>query len=211
MVSPKQNNGLRTISPLPSAGSRTDTVTNATAGSTTKRPPTKSSSQQSLLWAFSKAAKHEDGGGGASTPTHMAPRNPRLGVASMVNGDGCGDRSAKAYPFTTDSSRVGKLGFSKENSSPAQHPPVVQQRLYTKVVDGKEGLLCATRAICECGRRGGGGTGGEGGSSKLKLPLALLKVWGRESDEERGRNNIRGKIGTPCRGRRLTVVSHWCS
>lgn len=112
-----------------------------------------------------------------------------------------------AYPSTAENSLAAKLGLSKETSSPVRHPPV-QQRLYTKSVDGKEGLLCATRAICECGRRGGGGTGSEGGSSKPKLPLALLKVWGYERDEERGRNKLRGKLGTPCRGRRLRVVSH---
>lgn len=204
-----QNNARRTTPPLPSTSSRTDTVTNAPAGSATKRPPSKSSSRQSLLWAFSKAVKHEGGdAGGAGISTDTASPNPHLGVASLVEGEGCGGGPAMAYPFTQDISPVGKFGFSKENSSPAQHPHVVQQRLHTKVIDGKEGLICATRAICECGTRGGGGTGSEGGPSKLKLPLALLKLWGRESDEERGRNTLPGKLGTPCRGRRLTVASY---
>ncbi len=45
------------------------------------------------------------------------------------------------------------------------------------------------------------GNGGEKGF-KLKLPLAVLKVWGRENEEERRR-----KVETSYRGRRLRVVS----
>lgn len=206
-VTPNQTNYQRTTSPSPSTGSMTATGTSVPTESATNLPPTKGS-QQSLLWAFSKAVDYEGGDGGdANTFAHAAPPNPRLGVASLVEGEGCGGDPTKAYPSTTGSGRLGKLDFSKKNSFPVQHPPV-QQRFYTKVIDGKEGLLCATRAICECGRRGGGGAGSERGSSTLKLPLAFLKIWGRESDEERERNNLRGKLGTPCRGRRLRVVSH---
>lgn len=206
MVSPKGNKDLRMTSPLPGTSSRTDTLPNAPAGSTTHRPSKRNSSQQSLLWAFSIAAKHECGGVDASVSSDPAPPNPRFGVTSSIEGEGCGGGPTMAYPSLKESSRAGKLAFSKENSNPVKLPPV-QQRFYTKVIDGKEGLLCATRAICESGRRGGG-TGSEWGSSKLKLPLALLKIWGYESDEEQGLNNLRRKLGTPCRGRRLRVVSH---
>lgn len=206
-VLPNQNNDLRTTLPSPRTGARAHAATNALAGSTTNRSSTMISSQQSLLWAFSKAVNHEDGDAGdASTSTRAAPPNPRLGVASLVDGEDCDGGPAKACLSTKESSCVEKLGFSKNKNSSVQHPPAVQQRFYAKTVDGQEGLLCATRAICECGRRGGGGTGSERGSSELKLPLALLKVWGRESDEERRRNNQHGKLGTPSRGRRLRVV-----
>lgn len=114
--------------------------------------------------------------------------------------------------------RGGKFGSRKDNNSSPRPQPPIQQRLHTKTVDGKEGILCAAEAICECGRRAGGGTGsgkGEAGGekgSKVKLPLAVLKVWGRDSSDEEGRrrNNrpsAHGKLGAPCRGRRLRVVS----
>lgn len=128
-------------------------------------------------------------------------------------GGGCGGTVKFPSPVK-NRGRGGKFSSREEDCSPRQQLPI-QQRLHTKAVDGKEGLLCAVEAICACGRRAGGGTGsGEGKAggeaSKPKLPLAILKIWGRDSDEERRRNNrplAHGKLGTPCRGRRLRVVS----
>lgn len=205
-VSTNQNDEVRTTRPLPSTGSRDDAATNVPADSITNRQSTKSCSQQSLLWAFSKAAKREDGDGRAARSPSRGASKRHLGVASLVESEGGVGGPATAYLSKKESSRAGKLGVRKNVSAPLQHPP--EQRFYTKVIDGKEGLLCATRAICESGRRGGGGTGSEEGASKLNLPLALLKVWGSERDEERGRKNLPEKLGTPCRGRRLRVVSH---
>ena len=213
----KSQNKEQTTSSSPNAAD------DAPARSIRKRPSSKDSNlmrrQQSLLWAFSKAPERESGGEGDGV-TSGAP-NPRVGVVSSVEGGG-GRPTATAPPSVKTGGRSGKFGFGKENHSPPLQQPPVQQLLYTKFVDPKEGLLCAARAICDCGRRGGGGGGGGGGGtdnvggdggttgSKLKLPLAMLKVWGRDSDEERGRRNYssaHGKTESSCRGRRLKVVS----
>lgn len=169
--------------------------------------------QHRLLWAFSRAetvAENDRAGGG--DPTGTTAPNPCAGVVTLQD-DGGGNGTTTFSSPVKNRGRDRKLGFRKENCSPRQQP-LIQQRLYTKTVDGKEELLCAAEAICECGRRAGGGTrsgkGETGEGFQLKLPLAVLKVWGRDSDEERSRNNrpsVRGNLGTPCRGRRLRVVS----
>lgn len=203
MVSPNQNNAR-----IPSS-----------SGSLAKNPPSPKGShsrhrQHRLLWAFSRAetaAEKGYGGGGDSTAA-TAP-NPRGGVVTLEDGDGGGGTVKFSSPVKRRG-LGGKFGPLKENCAPVQQPPI-QQRLHTKPVDGKEELLCAAQAICECGRRAGGGAGsgkGEvgGEGSQVKLPLAVLKVWGRDSDEERRRKSrppARGQLGTPCRGRRLRVVS----
>ncbi|CAM9140552.1 unnamed protein product [Ectocarpus fasciculatus] len=170
-----------------------------------------------LLWAFSKAEVIVSDEVNSESDTRTMSRGGLLAVEDKDSRGG----TIPLSPSVETRGRRAKIGLSTQRRPLKQRPPV-QHRLHTRAIDGKDGLLCAARAICKCGRRGGGGgggggwTGGEGsvdgsdgarrgGESKLKLPLALLKIWGHESEEERGRKSQGGN----CRGRRLTVVSLW--
>lgn len=201
---------------VPSRGSNTAAPEAAVAPDQTSRRQTASASQhraKGLLWAFSRAEVIvSDEVNGANDP-----RTKSRGGLLAVEDKGSGGGAIPPSPLVETRGRGAKIGLSTQRRPLQQRPPV-QHRLHTRVIDGKDDLLCAARAICECGRRGGGGGGGwkrgEGSvdgsdgtrkreGSKLKLPLALLKIWGYESDEERGRKSHGGN----CRGRRLTVVS----
>lgn len=103
--------------------------------------------------------------------------------------------------------RSGEKGAKNGARNPRPHclPVPSVHRLHVEAVDGNEGLLCAARAVCECGRRRGGGESIEG----LKLPLALLKIWGRHAEQCATVRPLAGTTRTDrgsSRGRRLRVV-----
>ncbi|CAM9755868.1 unnamed protein product, partial [Ectocarpus sp. 8 AP-2014] len=185
----------------------------------TSRRQTASVSQhhtKGLLWAFSRAEVIVSDEVNSVNDTRTKSRGGLLAVEDKGSGGGTIPHS----PSVEIRGRGAKVGLSTQRRPLEERPPV-QHRLHTRAIDGKDSLLCAARAICESGRRGGGGGGGgwvggegrvagsdgarKGEGSKLKLPLALLKIWGHESDEEKRRKSQGGN----CRGRRLTVVSLW--
>lgn len=181
----------------------------------TSRQQTASVSQhhaKGMLWAFSRAEVIASDEVNSVNNTRTKSRGGLLAVEDKGSGGG----TIPLSPSVEIRGRGAEIGLSTQRRPLKERPPV-QHRLHTRAIDGKDGLLCAARAICECGRRGGGGGGWAGGEgrvdggdgarkgegSKLKLPLALLKIWGHESDEEKWRKSQGGN----CRGRQLTVVS----
>lgn len=97
--------------------------------------------------------------------------------------------------------------IAEEPSYPAPH---AQNQLHAEMIQQEEELICAARAICECGRRGGGGGGlqiGGVGVVAPKLPTALLKLWERSFDagtRSHFPDSEHGKASG--RKRKLTVV-----
>ncbi|CAM9152943.1 unnamed protein product [Ectocarpus sp. 12 AP-2014] len=192
----------------------------AVAPDQTSRRQTASVSQhhgKGLLWTFSRAEVIVSDEVNSVNDTRTKSRGGLLAVEDKGSGGG----TIPLSPSVEIRGRGAKIGLSTHRCSLKERPPV-QHRLHTRAIDGNDGLLCAARAICECGRRGGGGGGGggwaggegrvdgsdwarKGEGSKLKLPLALLKIWGYERNEEKWRKSQGGN----CRGRRLTVVSLW--
>lgn len=153
-----------------------------------------------LLWAFSGPGPVTDSRGTDSTISKTLG-----GIA--VDGELSDAEVASSYAV-----RLGQdeLEVRREQRLPAAAVASPLQRLHTQSLVRDEGLVSAARAICECGRRGGGGAGGDlGGGERSKLPLAVLKIWGRESEEERGRQRSLTGEEKPLkrRGRRLRVVS----
>lgn len=167
--------------------------------------------REGLVWAFSRAEVTADD---KDYETRPAKAGLRAGGVMSEDGEGCGGTPAVVSSSARIRGRGGKYFFTEDKSLPTQRP-LVQHRLYTKVVEADEDLSFIAKAICECGRRGGGTGSGSGGGagSTLKLPLALMKVWGCQSHEERRRNShpsdVDGKLGTPRGGRQLRVVSQW--
>lgn len=171
--------------------------------------------QQGLVWAFSRAEVITEDQDVANYSTQEGLRGGGLKSGEY---DGGGETPAVLSPSAKRRGKGGKHFFAETKSLPTQQVPV-EHRLYTKDVEADEGLLGVAKAICECGRRGGGtrssggDAGGGGAGSTLKLPLALLKIWGCQSDEERRRNSqtsdADGKVGAPRGGRQLRVVSLW--
>ncbi|CAM9960619.1 unnamed protein product [Ectocarpus sp. 6 AP-2014] len=189
----------------------------AVAPDQTSRRQTASVSQhhaKGLLWAFSRAEVIVSGEVNSVNDTRTKSRGGLLAVEDKGSGAG----TILHSPSVKIRGRGAKIGLSSQRRPLKERPPV-QHRLHTRAIDGKDSLLCAARAICESGRRGGGGGGWAGGEgrvdgsdgarkgegSNLKLPLALLKIWGHESEEEKWRKSQGGNCG----GRRLTVVSLW--
>lgn len=157
---------------------------------------THGSHRMALMWAFSGS------GPTADTPGTGNMTSKKLG-GLVVDGE--------LSETVVSSSRAVGPGKDELEARREQLLPKAAslQRLHTQVVAGDDGVLCAARAICECGRRGGGGAGGDvGGGERSKLPLALLKIWSRESEEERGRQcSLAGEEKqVKRRGRRLRVV-----
>lgn len=159
---------------------------------------TNHSHRHALLWAFSRSEPTAETSGRGGTDS-----NPRGGLT--VDAEGATPRPSQSETLC-----------QRENGAKKPHCPLPSplKRLHTALVDGKEGLLRAARAICECGMRGGGGVGGDcGGREGPKLPLALLKIWGHESEAGEVRHLPSGDNDAGrCRGRRLRVVSceFWC-
>lgn len=153
--------------------------------------------RQALLWASSRPEPSSVGG--AATEPQV-----RKGVTTEGQKGGEG-----RTPRTTSPEVNCGLGGKGGSKQPCYSVPPVQH-LYTEQVRGEEGLLRAARAICDCGRRrGGGGGGGYCTGDGLKLPLALLKIWGHESDKGGGRHLAPSGVDKKgrCPRRRLCVVS----
>lgn len=157
---------------------------------------TAGSRRMALLWAFSGSRPAADTSGTDSTITKTLG-----GIA------GDGELPKAVVPSGAVRPEQDELVARREQRLPADDSPL--QRLHTQSLVGDEGLVCAARAICECGRRGGGGAGDLGGGERSKLPLAVLKIWGRDNEEERGRQlSLAGEEKRlKRRGRRLRVVS----
>lgn len=86
---------------------------------------------------------------------------------------------------------------------PGYPSPRGQQQLYAQIIHQEEELIRAARAICECGRRGGGGVG----VVEPKLPIALLKLWERSFNAGTRPHFPDSEQGKASGGRRkLTVV-----
>lgn len=174
--------------------------TNQAASSTQRTPVSPNrlsytasrSNRRALLWTFSRS---EPG------------TNDKDGIVSKPRG-GITTEEELATPTAPP---AGRRRREEDNASNQPSPLVpLVQRLHAESVDGEEGLLRAVRAICECGKRQGGGMqGGVRGEEGSKLPLALLKIWARDNDKGRQRHCApAGNEKHERRGRRrLRVVS----
>ncbi|CAM9811482.1 unnamed protein product, partial [Laminaria digitata] len=193
----------------------TTTTTITTTAATTTAAATAGSRRVALLWAFSGSRPASDNTGELDSTTSKTT----LGGILAADGEGeLSEAAAAAAAVSSSRAAAADVGYGKDEVNARREqqrlPTTVSslQRLHTQSVTGDDGLLCAARAICECGRRGGGGAGGDvGGGERSKLPLAVLKIWGRESEEERGRQrSLAGEERRlKRRGRRLRVVSLW--
>ncbi|CAM9254242.1 unnamed protein product, partial [Scytosiphon promiscuus] len=178
-----------------------------------ERPSNGRPREQCLLWAFSRA---EDLIDDKNVANHCAETGLRAGVVAPEEGGGRAGTPAVLSPSAIMRGSGGRHFFTEQTSPPPQRPPV-QHRLYTKTVRDDEDLLRIAEAICECGRRGQtigrGGGGGSGAGSALKLPLALLKIWCRQSNEDKRHSSQSSgadkNSGTPRGGRQLRVISLW--
>lgn len=158
------------------------------------------SRRMALLWAFSGSGPATDSRGTDST------------ISKTLGGIAVDGELSDAEVASSHAVGLGQdeLEARRDRRLPAAAVASPLQRLHSQTLVGDESMLCAARAICECGRRGGGGAGGDlGGGERSKLPLAVLKIWGRESEEERGRQrSLAGEEQRlKRRGRRLRVVS----
>lgn len=157
----------------------------------------------SLVWVSSRLDSVSSNGSsmGGIVSGDDAMRGRAISRASAEDGQGISSESLQGV-------RRGFVELTAEG--PGYPTPRAQQQLHAETIHQEEEIIRAARAICECGRRGGGGGGpqiGGVGVVEPKLPIALLKLWERSFNAGARPHFPDGEHGKASgRRRKLTVV-----